>query len=96
MKFRVWLEEKDHHFWSRFFTGLWDVEAGREGLEKSLDGFDVDRLKNSGEFLGLPPDTQREILDMVERGAGTVGDLVNVAVGRSRDVETPGFSIAVR
>ncbi len=86
MRFRVWLEEleKDNKFWERFFLGLYDLRGDEDGLSKNLAGFDVDRLQSTGEFQELDQKKQQEIVNKIQQGNGTIGDLAAIAAGNYR------------
>lgn len=100
MKFRLWLEnvEKDRRYWEDFFLSVYRLDRNSGGLGKNLAGFDPKNLTNTSQFSEIPPERQQAILNKIQSGDGTIGDLAAIASGDDpvANKPQPKFSVPVQ
>lgn len=81
--FKIWLEarEKGFEFYKDLVLGKLNLDSV-DGLSATLNTWKPEALQNSlqglGEFKSLPDELQRQVMDKIQTGSGTVGDIIRV------------------
>ena len=83
MNFKEWLNNDFSH-WKNILLGYLDLDR-RNGLSQTLDTMNTHnlqaKLQGLGEFAKLPLPDQQRVLGFIERGQGTIGDLIRQISG---------------
>lgn len=83
VSFKIWLEarEKGFDFYKDLVLGKLNLD-GVDGLSATLNTWKPEALQSAlqglGEFKSLPDEVQRQVMDKIQSGSGTVADIIRV------------------
>lgn len=86
--FKMWLEarEKGFDFYKDLVLGKLNLD-GVDGMSATLNTWKTEALQNIfqglGEFKSLPEEVQRRVIDKIQTGSGTVGDIIRIMAHQS-------------